>query len=72
MGYVQIHKGRGLLILIGIVIAFLAVHLVKALNSQHFENCTQLKAAGIHDIPTSSSFYRPTLDRNKNGIACQT
>lgn len=35
-------------------------------------NCTQLAARGIHDIPVGSTYYRRALDRDNDGIACET
>lgn len=34
-------------------------------------SCTQLEAAGYHDIKKGSTLYRPQLDRDKDGVACE-
>lgn len=35
-------------------------------------NCTQLANRGISNIPVGSVYYRPALDANHDGVACET
>lgn len=39
---------------------------------QYFANCTEAKAAGYHDIPSTSEYYWPAGDRDQDGIACES
>lgn len=38
----------------------------------YFANCTQAHEAGRYDIPASDPAYRPALDRNNDGVACES
>lgn len=66
-----------LIILLGIMLIILyyitfhrhTITIYKTVSSK--ENCIQLEAKGIYNIPTTSSYYKPYLDGNRNGIACQ-
>ena len=40
--------------------------------SQIFSNCTEARAAGRFDILRSDPAYRPGLDRDNDGIACES
>jgi hypothetical protein len=35
-------------------------------------NCPQARALGLENIPESSPYYAPWLDRDGNGMACET
>lgn len=37
-----------------------------------FANCTEAKAAGYHDIPRGAPGYSSKLDRDGDGIACES
>lgn len=37
-----------------------------------FANCTEARAAGQENIPASSPYYAAKLDRDKDGIACES
>lgn len=37
----------------------------------YYANCTEAKAHHDTNIPKSSKFYRPELDRNHDGTACE-
>lgn len=37
-----------------------------------FRNCTEARAHGYHDIPRTSPAYAPHLDRDNDGVACET
>ncbi|WP_237243260.1 GmrSD restriction endonuclease domain-containing protein [Rothia nasimurium] len=43
-----------------------------AAPAQYFKNCTEAHNAGRYDIPDSDPAYRPALDGNKDGIACES
>ena len=34
-------------------------------------NCTEARARGLQDIPVSSRYYAPWLDRDQDGLACE-
>ncbi|WP_413641907.1 excalibur calcium-binding domain-containing protein [Mycobacterium sp. RTGN5] len=36
-----------------------------------FKNCTAAKAAGYCDIPSNSSLYTSSQDRDSDGVACE-
>jgi hypothetical protein len=38
---------------------------------QHFRNCSQARAAGRGNIPASDPSYRPWMDRDDDGVACE-
>lgn len=61
------------LMLIGIITAIILIFwYVRTMAKPVFYSCTQLKAAGYHDIKIGNQLYRPQLDRDQNGIACQS
>lgn len=37
-----------------------------------YKNCTQAKANGDYDIPSSSDKYGPWLDKDSDGIGCES
>lgn len=37
----------------------------------HFRNCSEARAAGRENIRRGEPGYRPELDRDKDGIACE-
>lgn len=39
---------------------------------QYFKNCTEAYKAGRYDIPATDPAYRPALDGNKDGVACES
>ncbi|HIY94727.1 MAG TPA: DUF1524 domain-containing protein [Candidatus Rothia avicola] len=39
---------------------------------QYFKNCTEAHKAGRYDIPATDPAYRPALDGNKDGVACES
>lgn len=59
------------LIVLGVIIYFTA-HVVANSRPGFYENCADAAAHHDTNIPSSSRFYRIQLDRDKNGIACQT
>ncbi len=41
-------------------------------QSVYWENCTAPNNAGVYDIPRGAPGYRPKLDRNNDGVACES
>ncbi|MDN4519600.1 excalibur calcium-binding domain-containing protein [Mycolicibacterium austroafricanum] len=41
-------------------------------GSTPFVNCSAARAAGYEDIPSSSQYYGPHLDRDNDGIGCES
>lgn len=37
-----------------------------------YRNCSQARADGRHDIPRGDPAYAPHLDRDNDGIACES
>ena len=40
-------------------------------DSPHYANCDEAEAAGAAPLHRDDPGYRPELDRNRDGIACQ-
>lgn len=40
--------------------------------AQPFKNCTAARDAGYTNIPSTSEFYGPHLDRDQDGIGCES
>lgn len=41
-------------------------------GAQPFVNCTAARDAGYQDIPSTSDYYGPHLDRDQDGIGCES
>ena len=41
-------------------------------GSTPFVNCSAARDAGYEDIPSSSPYYGPHLDRDSDGIGCES
>jgi hypothetical protein len=41
-------------------------------NSVYYKNCAEVHADGRYDIPEGEPAYRPELDTDHNGIACES
>lgn len=54
---------------VGILIALGATSYAGA---QNFQNCADAEAAGFTDIPRGSAGYAPRLDRDNDGVACES
>lgn len=54
----------------GVMVAALAFA-PSATAQPPFQNCTQAKAAGVCNIPSSSPYYQSKLDRDGDGIGCE-
>lgn len=78
MDYFQISKHgvyKLAFLLAGVLLAILIlVAAAGAVRSRpdYYTNCSDAKAHHDANIPKSSIYYRPELDRDHNGIACQT
>lgn len=63
---------RAGLIGIGIItVLFLLFWYIQGMAKPIFYSCTQAKAAGYHDIMKGSQLYRPDLDKDEDGVACE-
>ncbi|MEJ2859541.1 excalibur calcium-binding domain-containing protein [Actinomycetospora flava] len=41
-----------------------------AVPAVYYANCTEAFAAGVQNIPQGTPGYRPALDRDRDGVAC--
>lgn len=65
-----IHRGVVvLLILLLLVLSFFFIK--KAQASEPIYSCTQAHAMGIYNIKKGDKNYRVSLDRDKDGVACE-
>lgn len=54
------------------VLGALAVGLAPAALAAPYQNCSEARANGDSDIPSSSDKYGPHLDRDSDGIGCES
>ena len=40
-------------------------------TERYFRNCTAAHAAGVYSIPRGAPGYRPALDADNDGLACE-
>jgi Excalibur calcium-binding domain len=52
--------------------AILAAAAPVAVAEPPYKNCSQARANGRHDIPRGDPAYVPHLDRDNDGIACES
>jgi hypothetical protein len=57
---------------IAAAIAAAAIGMAPAASAAPYKNCTQARANGDTDIPSSSDKYGPWLDRDGDGVACES
>ncbi|WP_197377551.1 excalibur calcium-binding domain-containing protein [Mycolicibacterium baixiangningiae] len=57
---------------IGSVIGAITLGGAAIANAEPFVNCTAARDAGYSDIPSSSEYYGPHLDRDSDGIGCES
>lgn len=62
---------RGLLVAVGIVVAAVGVAPLASADVP-YKNCTQARQNGDTDIPSSSDKYGPWLDRDGDGVGCES
>lgn len=43
-----------------------------ALAGPPYQNCTEARADGAHDMTTDDPGYAPKLDRDNDGVACES
>lgn len=68
---VTIHR-RGVIVLFIILLLVLGVWFIKkATASEPIYSCTEAHAMGIYDIKKGDKLYRPSLDRDGDGHACE-
>lgn len=75
MNQYKLRSRTFILIIVIILAACLAVFLFNKIvegRPNFIENCSEAKVRHITNIPKSSVYYRPSLDRNHDGVACQT
>lgn len=71
---IQINHIR--LIAYSLILAFAALiffmfHVVAQNHPDYYANCSEAKAKHDTNIPKSSKYYRPELDRDHDGYACE-
>jgi hypothetical protein len=49
-----------------------AVGLAPVASAEPFRNCTAARDAGYENIPSSSEYYGEHLDRDLDGIGCES
>lgn len=66
-----IHR-RGIIVLFIILLLVLGVWFIKKVTaSEPIYSCTQAHAMGIYNIKKGDKNYRPSLDRDSDGMACE-
>lgn len=74
MNSLQVCRRGALLVAIllsAIFILFVVLHVHADSRTGFYANCTEAEAHHDTNIPSTSWYYRPQLDRNHDGIACQ-
>lgn len=66
-------KTRRVLIILAVILLliFLFWSIKKGDAKSPPNSCTEAKAEGLYNIPSTSPYYQKRLDRNDNGIACE-
>lgn len=60
-------------VIVGSVLAgAMAIGAAPMANAAPFKNCTQARQAGYENIPSSSEYYGPWLDRDGDGVGCES
>jgi hypothetical protein len=49
----------------------LKTYVVSRTTDQHFANCSEARAAGRENIPWFDPSYRPAMDADGDGLACE-
>lgn len=74
MSYIKIDTKKFMILLAVIVIMAILGLGIKGLADNHpsyYANCSEAKAHHDTNIPRSSTFYRPQLDKDDDGYACE-
>lgn len=53
------------------VLVLAPVGLAGSASAQTFSSCKEAAAIGVFNIPLGAPGYRPALDRDKDGVACE-
>lgn len=61
----------GIFLIILLAFVIVVFWIGRSSANQPLYSCTQAYAEGIHDIKRGSPLYRPQLDRDKDGVACE-
>lgn len=59
------------IILLTFLLCTMIVRAISNSRPDYFRNCSEAKANHITNIPKNSSYYRPELDRDHDGYACE-
>lgn len=54
------------------VTIFLISSVAEALNNHTYYNCSELERAGYSHIKRGDKYYSPALDRDHDGVACES
>ncbi|MEO8815909.1 MAG: excalibur calcium-binding domain-containing protein [Mycobacterium sp.] len=57
---------------IGAAAAGVGVAVAPLANAAPYKNCTEARANGDTNIPSTSDKYQPKLDRDNDGIGCES
>lgn len=74
MSYIQIETKRLMIWVGAIILIFLIIITMKATADNHpsfYVNCNDARAHHDTNIPRSSAYYRPELDKDHDGYACE-
>ncbi|VEG51298.1 putative calcium-binding protein [Mycolicibacterium aurum] len=58
--------------LLALSAAVVSVGVATAQPAAPFPNCSAARAAGYSDIPSSSPYYGTWLDRDSDGVGCES
>lgn len=57
---------------VAVALSVIALGGAATANAEPFRNCTAARDAGYQDIPSSSEYYGEHLDRDLDGIGCES
>lgn len=65
---------KGIIIIASICLVSIATNSAEKQSTKQITcaNCTEARAAGYEDIKKGEPGYAPKLDRDKDGIACES
>ena len=58
--------------LVAVAIAVAAIGAAPAASAQPYKNCSAAADDGVYNIPRDSEYYGPHLDRDDDGIGCES
>ena len=56
---------------IAVAIAVTAIGMAPAASAAPYDDCTAAAEDGAYNIPESSEYYGPHLDRDDDGVGCE-